>query len=35
MPFVTINIANAGTQLAGGGKSLAGHMWFELDDGHG
>jgi hypothetical protein len=35
MPFLTVNIASAGTALSGGGKSAVGHMWFSLDNGDG
>ncbi|WAF87783.1 hypothetical protein NRL37_10140 [Metapseudomonas otitidis] len=35
MPTITINIAKEFSPLEGGGKSQTGHMWYELDDGHG
>ncbi|NOT16019.1 MAG: hypothetical protein HOP21_10725 [Methylotenera sp.] len=33
MPTVTVNIANPGTPLAGGGTSSVGHMWYSISDG--
>ncbi len=35
MPKLTVNIANSGTSLAGGGTSAVGHMWYSLNDGQG
>ncbi|MET3449667.1 calcium-binding protein [Ralstonia sp. 1138] len=35
MPFVTVNIANAGTPLSDGNTSSVGHMWYSLDKGDG
>jgi hypothetical protein len=35
MPFITIKIAPAGTPEADGSKSIAGHMWFTIDNGSG
>ena len=32
MPTVTINVAAYGTPLNNGGTSLAGHMWYELNN---
>jgi hypothetical protein len=33
MPVMTAYIATAGTPLKTGGTSLAGHMWYSIDDG--
>lgn len=35
MPKVTVNIADRGTELAAGGTSSVGHMWYELTDDQG
>ena len=35
IPTITINIAPPGNMLADGSINIAGHMWFELDDGQG
>lgn len=35
MPTITIKIASCGTLMSDGTSSMAGHMWFDLDDGLG
>ena len=35
MPNVTVHIAESGTKLKKGGKSLPGHMWYEITDNNG
>jgi hypothetical protein len=33
MPSVSINISKAGTQLPNGSTSVAGHVWYTINDG--
>ena len=35
MPKLTIYMASTGTPLLGGGRSIAGHIWYSIDDGSG
>lgn len=35
MPNVTVHIAESGTKLKDGGRSLPGHMWYEITDSNG
>ena len=35
MPAITVKIAARGTAMSDGKPSVAGHMWFDLDSGHG
>lgn len=35
MPTITVNIAARGTPVSGDSPSIAGHMWFDLDNGRG